>query len=99
MVSFTCAGYVQQPWPSASSSRMPLIASVIEAQRDGSARTDIDPAAAAVVIEGMLRGIGYQWLLNPQAFEPTAMVPAVRDAILGLVGRPAGLFDSSMTPL
>jgi AcrR family transcriptional regulator len=70
---------------------------IIEAQCDGTARADVDPVAASVVIEGMLRGVGYQWMLNPQAFRPTAMVPALLDAVLGLVCRPAGLFGPNVT--
>lgn len=69
---------------------------IIEAQRDGTARADVDPVAASVVIEGMLRGVGYQWMLNRQAFRPTAMVPALLDAVLGLIGRPAGLFGAAI---
>lgn len=65
---------------------------IIEAQRDGTARTDIDPVAVSVAIEGMLRGVAYQWMLNPEAFRPTAVVPTLRDAVLGLIARPAGLW-------
>jgi AcrR family transcriptional regulator len=56
------------------------------------------PVAASIVIEGMLRGVGYQWMLNPKAFRPTAMVSALLDAVLGLLGRPAGLFGSTDPP-
>lgn len=69
---------------------------IIDARQDGTARTDVDPVAASVVIEGMLRGVGYQYLLNPKAFRPTEMVPAMLDSILGLIGRPASLFDVAM---
>ncbi|MEB3023520.1 TetR/AcrR family transcriptional regulator [[Mycobacterium] crassicus] len=65
---------------------------IVEAQQDGTARTDIDPVAASVAIEGMLRGVGYQWMLNPDALRPIAMVSTLRDAVLGLLGRPAGLW-------
>src|ERR1700689_331954 len=68
---------------------------IIEAQDDGTARADVDPVAASVVIEGMLRGVGYQWLLNPEACRPSAMVPPLPDAVLGLIGRPAGLFGTT----
>jgi AcrR family transcriptional regulator len=71
---------------------------ITEAQRGGTARDDIDPVAASIVIEGMLRGVGYQWMLNPKAFRPTAMVSALLDAVLGLLGRPAGLFGSTDPP-
>jgi AcrR family transcriptional regulator len=68
---------------------------IIEAQDDGTARAGVDPVAASVVIEGMLRGVSYQWLLNPEAFRPSAMVPPLLDAVLGLIGRPAGLFGTT----
>ena len=68
---------------------------IIEAQDDGTARADVDPVAASVVIEGMLRGVGYQWLLNPEAFRPSAVVAPLRDAVLGLIGRPSGLFGTT----
>jgi hypothetical protein len=42
--------------------------------------------------------VGYQWMLNPKAFRPTAMVSALLDAVLGLLGRPAGLFGSTDPP-
>jgi len=70
---------------------------IIEAQHDGTAPTDVDPVAASVVVEAMLRGVGYQWMLNPQAFQPTAMVPTLLDAVLGLIGRPAGLCGPHLT--
>lgn len=68
---------------------------IVEAQQDGTARTDIDPVAASAVIEGMLRGVGYQWMLNPESLRPTAMVPTLRDAVLGLLARPAGLWGAA----
>ncbi|MEB3034407.1 TetR/AcrR family transcriptional regulator [[Mycobacterium] nativiensis] len=71
---------------------------IVEAQQDGTARPDIDPVAASVAIEGMLRGVGYQWMLNPDALRPTAMVPTLRDAVLGLIGRPAGLWGPLPDP-
>lgn len=67
---------------------------IVQAQEDGTARKDIDAGAAAVVIEGMLRGVGYQWLLNPEAFQPTAMIPPLLDGVAGLIGRPVGLFGA-----
>jgi hypothetical protein len=65
---------------------------VVEAQHDGTARADVDQVAASVAIEGMVRGIGYQWLLNPKAFRPSDIVSGLREAVLGMIGRPAGLF-------
>jgi AcrR family transcriptional regulator len=40
--------------------------------RDGSVRAGIDPAAEAVCIVGGLRGVAYQWALDPDAFDPVA---------------------------
>lgn len=68
---------------------------IVQAQEDGTARKHVDAGTAAVVIEGMLRGVGHQWLLDPDAFQPTAMIPALLDGIAGLIGRPAGLFATS----
>lgn len=43
--------------------------------RDGSIRADIHPATEAALIISGLRGVGYQWLLDPDRFDP---VPALR---------------------
>jgi hypothetical protein len=43
--------------------------------RDGSIRSGVSPDGEASVIVGALRGIGYQWLLDPAGFEPA---PALR---------------------
>jgi AcrR family transcriptional regulator len=40
--------------------------------RDGSIRGDVDPAAESVCIVGGLRGVAYQWALDPDAFDPIA---------------------------
>jgi AcrR family transcriptional regulator len=40
--------------------------------RDGSIRRDVDPAAESVCIVGGLRGVAYQWALDPEAFDPVA---------------------------
>lgn len=40
--------------------------------RDGSVRADVDPAAEAVCVVGGLRGVAYQWALDPDAFDPVA---------------------------
>jgi AcrR family transcriptional regulator len=42
---------------------------------DGSIRADVDAGAEAALIISGLRGIGYQWLLDPERFDP---VPALR---------------------
>jgi AcrR family transcriptional regulator len=38
--------------------------------RDGSIRAGLDPVAEAVLIVGGLRGVAYQWALDPDAFDP-----------------------------
>jgi AcrR family transcriptional regulator len=38
--------------------------------RDGSIRAGTDPVAEAVCIAGGLRGVAYQWALDPDAFDP-----------------------------
>jgi BetI-type transcriptional repressor, C-terminal len=43
-------------------------------KRDGSIRKTISPDAEASLIVAGLRGIGYQWLLDPDNFDP---VPAL----------------------
>jgi AcrR family transcriptional regulator len=65
---------------------------ILEAQQDGTARMNIDPSGASVIIEGMLRGAAYQWMLNPEAFQPSSLISTMLDAIAGMIGNPAGLF-------
>ena len=43
-------------------------------KRDGSIARKVDPAAEATLVISGLRGIGYQWLLDPDHFDP---VPAL----------------------
>lgn len=47
--------------------------------RDGSIRADLDPAAAAVLIVGLLRGAALQLLLDPQSGDVSAARSAVLD--------------------
>ncbi|MFI6777941.1 TetR/AcrR family transcriptional regulator [Nocardia sp. NPDC050412] len=37
---------------------------------DGSIRAAVDPVVEAQVVVAMLRGVGYQWRLDPEAFDP-----------------------------
>lgn len=48
---------------------------ISDGQADGSIRGDIAPDDEATVILGGLRGIGYQWLLDPENLDPS---PALR---------------------
>ena len=43
--------------------------------RDGSVRAGLSPDGEAATIVGGIRGVGYQWLLDPDGFQP---VPALR---------------------
>jgi hypothetical protein len=52
---------------------------------DGSVRPDVDPGREATMIVGILRGTSYQWLLDPDRFDPdlayTTVVEALRDRL------------------
>jgi AcrR family transcriptional regulator len=48
-------------------------------QRDGSVRPGLDPASEAVLIVGGLRGIAYQWLLDPDHFDPVGALAYLHD--------------------
>ena len=45
---------------------------IARGQSDGSIRRGLAPSKEATLIVGGLRGIGYQWLLDPERFEPVA---------------------------
>ena len=47
---------------------------IAKGKRDGSVRKGLSPSDEAALIVAGLRGIGYQWLLDPQTFDP---VPAL----------------------
>lgn len=66
---------------------------IIEAKDDGTIRADVETVAASVLIEGLLRGVAYQWLLSPSAFRPTAMTPLLLDTLLSSLGRPSGIMS------
>lgn len=46
---------------------------------DGSIRAGVSPATEAALIVSGLRGIGYQWLLDPEHFEPVAAFAYLHD--------------------
>lgn len=58
--------------------RSTLAAMIAEGVEDGSIRKDVDPAAAAVVVVGLLRGVALQLMLDPGA----GSVGSARDVVL-----------------
>ena len=49
-------------------------------KRDGTIRADVSPALEAALIVSGLRGIGYQWLLDPEHFDPVPVLAHLHDA-------------------
>jgi AcrR family transcriptional regulator len=64
---------------------------VRQAKQDGTVRADVEPFDASVLLEGLIRGIAHQWVITPAAFDPKSMTPMLLDAVVGALGRPAGL--------
>ena len=54
--------------------------------RDGSIGEGHSPDREAALIVGALRGLGYQWLLDPQAFEIVEALEFLRDTTLDRLG-------------
>jgi len=52
---------------------------VNKGRRDGSIRSDIVADSEAALLVGGLRGIAYQWLLDPSSFDPVAALEYLRD--------------------
>lgn len=48
---------------------------------DGSVRPDVDPEREAAMIVCLLRGTSYQWLLEPDRFDPDAAYTTVIDVL------------------
>ena len=71
---------------------------VVEAKDDGAFRQDVDPVRASILIEGLLRGVGAQYLLSPEAFDPSDMTELVADAVIGSLSSPSGLVASLSAP-
>ena len=46
---------------------------------DGSIHPDTSSAREAALIVGGLRGIGFQWLLDPEGFDPVDALAYLRD--------------------
>ncbi len=48
---------------------------------DGSVRPDVDPQQRAVLIVSILRGLAYQWLLEPDAVDLVAAYDEIIDLV------------------
>ncbi len=55
--------------------------------RDGSIRKGLAPDREAALMVAGLRGIGYQWLLDPSGFDPVTTLGLLRDASVERLGR------------
>ncbi len=57
------------------------IAGLVRAgQEDGSVRGDVSAEREAELLVAAIRGIGYQWLIDPAAFDPAPALGLLRDA-------------------
>lgn len=61
--------------------RREMAALLQRGQDDGSIRPDVDVDAAAGAIVATLRGAGYQWLIDPDDFDPVSTIHLQRDAL------------------
>lgn len=52
---------------------------VVRGQRDGSIRASAVPDAEGTLVVSALRGIGYQWLLDPSGFDPAPALDYLGD--------------------
>ncbi len=59
--------------------RADFAAALKRGQRDGSVRLDIDPEKEGAFLVGSIRGAGYQWLLDPQGYDPVASLAYILD--------------------
>ncbi len=60
---------------------------------DGSVRVGIDPELEATVLISALRGIGYQWMLDPERFDP---VPALGHLMVSTADRLGTVEESAV---
>lgn len=57
-------------------------------QRDGSIDPAVDPDREAVLLVGGLRGVGFQWLLEPDSFEPAREFQYLHDVSVARLSAP-----------
>jgi AcrR family transcriptional regulator len=63
--------------------RQLLVLTILQGKEEGTIRPDVDAESEAVVLFGLLRGIGQQVLLDPSAVD----IPSVTDAVLDTAQR------------
>jgi AcrR family transcriptional regulator len=52
---------------------------ISKGQHDGSIRKGLDPGREAALVVGGLRGVAYQWLLDPEHFDPASALAYLHD--------------------
>jgi AcrR family transcriptional regulator len=57
--------------------------------RDGSVRPGLSPRAEAALVIAGLRGIGYQWLLDPDGFDPVSSLEYLHDTTSARLAAPS----------
>jgi AcrR family transcriptional regulator len=57
--------------------------------RDGSVRPGVSPRAEASLVIAGLRGIGYQWLLDPDGFDPVSSLAYLHDTTSARLAAPS----------
>jgi hypothetical protein len=57
--------------------------------RDGSVRPGVSPRAEAALVIAGLRGIAYQWLLDPDGFEPVSSLAYLHDTTRARLAAPS----------
>ncbi len=70
--------------------RLDMAAFVRRGLRDGSVVPGTSPKAEGAAIVGSLRGIGYQWLLDPDEIEPAALLANLITAVDRRLRAPKG---------
>jgi hypothetical protein len=61
--------------------RADLAKLVRRGRRDGSVRRGVRPEDEATLVVAELRGIAYQWLLDPDGFDPVSALRCLAEAI------------------
>lgn len=67
--------------------RADLAEQIRRGQRDGSVDPDVDASAEAAFLVAGLRGIGYQWLIDPDGFDASAAFAHFNAVALGRLAR------------